>query len=513
MKLKLVVASMSVLGLVSCPLFAATTTATKHHHKKKHHTIVRHHVVKRHEVKHHVIVHRKIMHREVRHHETIQTEHYRAEERREERREVIREERREEKREARVEAEQANYKGEVPYECTVSTQSVILDSITQNYGRALPDPCDPGWYDRVRLSGGVNVDVGKWGNRNGDIEGENYKRISINDAYINVAADINDWTNAFASLSYSNPTSAPHLIRFFGLNPTVFPTYGYSHVYDLDNISLEQAYFTIGNFDQSPFYLQAGKEFLDFGRYQIHPIAVPFTQVMSETLTTSLKLGFILDSGFNASIYAFNDRLRKSSDGGNPPYNYGFAAGYMHADDNFGYDLGGAYMRNIISVNDIAHAVRMFSLSDVYRVRVAGVALYGDVNAGPFAFNARWVSTIQRFNSMDLPRDGFADIDSISLLPFPSATGAKPWALSLEAGYAFNQWCKDNTVYFGYQTSRESAGIGLPKYRYLAGWDMQVFKYTNIGIEWDHDREYSYNQGGRNNVTDLFSIRTAVQFN
>jgi len=507
MKLKLVVASMSVLGLVCCPLFAATTTATKHHHKKKHHRIVRHHHVKRHEVKHHVIVRHKMQRHEIRHHETaIQTEHYRAEERHEARAEA---------REVRIERQEreVNYKGEMPNDCTVSVQSLILDSINQNNGRAIPDPCDQAWFDRLRLSGGVNVDLGKWGNRNGAIEGENYKRISINDAYINVAANISDWTNAFASLSYSNPTTSAPIVRYYGLPTPVPANYSYSHVYDLDNISLEQAYFTIGNFDQSPFYLQAGKEFLDFGRYQIHPITVPFTQVMSETLTTSLKLGFILDSGFNASIYAFNDRLRKSSDGGNPPYNYGFAAGSMHADANFGYDFGGAYMRNIISVNDIAHAVRMFSFSDVYRVRVAGISLYSDVNAGPFAFNARWVSTIQRFNSIDLPRDGVADIDSISLLPFPSATGAKPWALSLEAGYAFNQWCKDSTVYVGYQTSRESAGIGLPKYRYLAGLDVEVFKYTNIGIEWDHDREYSYNQGGRNNVTDLFSIRTAVQFN
>ena len=46
MNLKLVVASMSILGLVSCPVFAATH-AKKKHHKKHHHHMVKHHKMER----------------------------------------------------------------------------------------------------------------------------------------------------------------------------------------------------------------------------------------------------------------------------------------------------------------------------------------------------------------------------------------------------------------------------------------------------------------------------------
>ena len=145
MNLKLVVASMSVLGLVSCPVIA-----TANHAKHKHH--------------------HKVMKQEVHH----------------------------------------DYKdmGALPAKdepaCVISQASVVLDGMNQNMGRSMPNPCNPGWFNRIQVSGGINVDVGKFGNRNTNYMGENYQRFSLNDAYLNLAADINEWVKAFASLSYSS---------------------------------------------------------------------------------------------------------------------------------------------------------------------------------------------------------------------------------------------------------------------------------------------------------------------
>ena len=97
MNLKLVVASMSVLGLVSCPLLAATTTKHKHHHKH-----------------HHVVA-------------------------------------------------QQEYKDMLPVPvCTISQNAMIMNSLDKNIGRAMPDPCNPGWWNRIQVSGGVNVDFIRW---------------------------------------------------------------------------------------------------------------------------------------------------------------------------------------------------------------------------------------------------------------------------------------------------------------------------------------------------------------
>ena len=98
--------------------------------------------------------------------------------------------------------------------------------------------------------------------------------------------------------------------------------------------------------------------------------------------------------------------------------------------------------------------------------------------------------------------------------PLVGATGAKPWAAGIQAGFAFDPLfgCHKNNVYVGYQASREAAGLNLPKDRWLAGYDVDMWKGTQFGIEWDHDNAYSVSNGGNNNNTNLVSLRAGVEF-
>src|SRR5579885_2168712 len=473
MKLKLVVASMSLLGLVSCPVFAATTatsttaesatattaTATTVKHKR-HHKMMAHHV---------------------KHHETL------AQERREE----------------RVEAERISYKGEMsPVEvCSVSQTSIILDEATQNLGRALPNPCNPGWYNRIMVSGGMNVDLGKWGNRNADFQGENYNRFSLNDVYVNIGANINDWTKAFASISYSNTSST---------GGSDSDHYGYSSVYNNNTLSLEQAYFTVGNFDVSPIFVQIGKQFTDFSRYEIHPITRSMTQVLSEALPTSGKLGFIVPMGFHGSLYIFDDPIKKIGKTSRTT-DYGATLGYDQPGDQFGWDLGVGYVYNMMAAEDVAHGVSNFT-GGGYNSRKAAAALYADINSGPFSVNARWTGAVQRFNPSDLPKHGFADEGTDDVIN-ADASGAKPWAVGIQAGYGFEMFGgRSNNVFLGYQQSGEAVGIGLPKNRWLVGYGIELWKKTNLGLEWDHDTDYSTGNGGSGNTDNLVTLRAGVQF-
>lgn len=459
MKLKLVVASMSVLGLVSCPVFAATAKHKHHHHK---HAVVKHETVAAH----------------------------------------------------------PDYKDmgslQAPVEvCTISQSSIIMDGMTQNIGRSLPNPCNPGWFNRVQFSGGVNVDGGKWGNRNANIMGENYQRLSLNDAYLNVSASVNDWAKAFASISYSNPTTNP--------NPADFKNWGaaeYNAAYAnniggsaANLVQLEQAYATFGNFDVSPIFVQVGKQFQDFGRYEIHPLTESMTQVMSKTLATSIKAGFITN-GFHGSIFAFDDPINKVGNSAKPT-NYGVALGYDQINTQLGWDIGAGYLYNMIGVNDIAYNVVNFTNTTGYNHRVGGYSLYGDLNSGPFSVGARYIAA-NRFSALDLPKNGVADLVGGTIAGAPTtiagATGAKPWAAGLQAGYGFNAWDKNQNVYLGYQTSREAAGLDLPKDRWLAGYDVDMWKSTDLGIEWDHDMAYNLSQGGTGKNTNLVSLRAGVKF-
>lgn len=452
MKLKLVVASMSVLGLVSCPVFAASHSKHKHHQK-----VVKQQMAATHDYK--------------------------------------------------------DYKdmGPAPEVCMISASSMTMNEMSQNMGRSMPNPCNPGWFNRIQFSGGMNFDLGKWGNRNANYMGENYQRFSLNDAYLNVAASVNDWTKAFASISYNTASiNDPN----GGLDAPLVAEYsaGYSNNVvsgGTNYIQIEQAYATFGNFDVTPFFLQVGKQFQDFSRYEIHPITRSLTQVMSETLATSIEGGFIAN-GFNGSLFAFDDPLAKVGQTNNTT-NYGVALGYNQPSDQLGWDIGGAYLYNMIGVNDIAYMVNQFNSSVAgngggYNTRVGGTAWYADVNSGPFVLGARYTTALQRFNMTDLPKDGDPAVAT-------STTGAKPWAAGIQAGYGFDAWGKDQNIYLGYQASGEAAGLLIPEDRWVLGYGIDLFgKNTSVGAEWDRDLAYSVSNGGTGNNTNLVSLRVAAKF-
>lgn len=413
-----------------------------------------------------------------------------------------------------------DYKDMGPKVCTLTSPTLTLVEMTQNIGRSLPNPCNPGWFDRVKVSGGVNLDLGKWGNRNANLMGENYQRLSINDVYVNFAGTINDWTTAFASINYMTATTAA--------NPALFNQVGaaeYSAAYAnningnaTNYVQVEQAFATIANFDVTPIYVQGGKFFQDFSRYEIHPITRSTTQVLSETLATSVKLGFIADN-FNGGVYVFDDPIPKIGSSASPT-NYGISLGYDLNNDQFGWDVGASYLYNLIGVNDVAWSVNNFT-GNGYNKRVGGVALYGDVNYGPFMVALRYTQAVQRFNVNDLTKNGNADLckggcpvigSGDPVAPLAGATGAKPWAAGIQAGYGFEAWGKSQNVYLGYQASREAAGLNLPKNRYLVGYGIDILKDTLLAAEWDHDNAFSTGNGGSGNNTNLVSLRAAVKF-
>jgi hypothetical protein len=467
MNLKLVVASMSVLGLVSCPVFAATSPKHKHHHRMM---------------------------------------------------------------KAKDVQERHDYKdmGALPVveaACTLSQASVILDSTTQSIGRSMPNPCNPGWFNRIQFSGGLNVDVGKWGSRDQGYMGENVRRLSLNDAYLNMSATVNDWVKAFASISYNTATTVAN--PFYNGAGDIVPTGEYSAAYSANinsqntstALQLEQGYVTIANFDQSPIYAQVGKQFQDFSRYEIHPITRSMTQVLSETLATSAKLGFIVPMGLHGSVFVFDDPVNRIGQSSTPT-NYGASLGYDQFGCDLGWGVGVAYLYNLIGVNDTAYSVQNFTNGLGYHSRVSGLALYGDVSSGPFSLSARYTTALEKFSVLDLPKHSVADYVGRTVVPtatgtgvlIAGSTGAKPWAAGIQAGYSFDAWSRTQNIYVGYQASHEAAGLNLPKSRWLVGYGVDAWKYTTVGAEWDRDNAYSVANGGNNKNTNLFSIRVATKF-
>ena len=441
MKLKLVVASMSVLGLISCPAFAATQAKHKH---------------------------QKMMKQETATHD---------------------------------------YKdmGALPpvVVCPkVDMYTIAMDEMSQNLGRAKPTVgCD----NPISFAGGINFD-GHWGNRSMGYMGENNQRFSLNDAYLNVFGIVNDWTTAFMSATYS--TFNDSLVDA----GTFAPMEGqrtlpgvYSSTYPNFNLDIEQAFITFKNFSEMPLFVQLGQQFEDFSRYMIHPVTRSMTQVLSESNQISANIGFVTQMGFTGSAYVFDNPMTESGQA-HTPLNGGVSLGYMQPSDQLGWDLGIGYMYNMTGANDVAYAVGVNNGSSTtgtgtYTDRVGAVALYGDVNSGPFSVNARYTTAVQTFAAADMAENAVTGTD-----------GAKPWAAGIQAGYGFNAMGKDQNVYLGYQASGEAVEMYLPQSRWQLGYGVSMWKNANIGFEFDHDEAYSSSKGGAGEDSNGLALRVGTMF-
>ncbi len=463
MNLKLVVVSMSLLGLVSSPLFA--DTMHKHKHKRHHHHVASH--------------------------------DYKA---------------------MGSMPMQTATVVEAPAPMAASMTNAVLESMTQNVGTPRPMP---EWFNRVGVSGGVVFDTGKWGNtsatnypynsavlpapyatgvqnnlpQNRGYAGENVRRFSLNPVFVNVSADVNEWSKAFVSLTY---TGASNYYSSAYLTSNTFND-------NNDRLNMEQGFLRIANFDCTPFFLEVGKEYQDFGRYTLHPITRSMTQVLSETLRTSIKGGFVTDMGFNGSLALFQDAINKTGSG-NPNINYVAALGYANPGDQLGYDLGVAYMYNMFGVNDVGQNRLAFALATGtaagYQSLVGAIAAYADLNVDAFTFGARYVSASKSFDPLDYKAS----------LTQPG-TGAKPWAAGVQAAYDFNGWNHNQNVYLGYQASGDGVFLNLPRGRFQVGYNVDAYRNTTLGAEFDHDISYSVAQGGAAaGNTNLISLRAAVKF-
>lgn len=390
-----------------------------------------------------------------------------------------------------------DYKGELaPIAVPVTdTFQIIYDEMSQNIGRVTVS--SPDWFNRIGVGGGMNVD-GHWGNRSFGYMGENYQRVSLNDAYLNVNALVNDWTKAFISLSYNNATPN-NGIRGGEYDSASRPF----------RLNLNQGYITFSNFNVFPVFVQVGKQYSDYGRYALFPITRSFTQVMTESLQTSAKLGFIApvfnNVGFNGQVYAFDNSLEQVGLSHTKTV-WGASLGLSHPNDQFGYDLGIGYMSNILGVNDITYAVSTFqgvsTYSGEYTHLVGGIAVYGDLNTGPFTFSARYTTALQQFAPTDLS----------NYLGSTGANGSKPWAADVTAGLGFNGWGKRQNVYLGYQASGNAVSVLLPQSRWLVGYGINPWRNTILGLEVAHDKDYSSGHGATGRSDNIIGARAGVTF-
>ncbi len=343
----------------------------------------------------------------------------------------------------------------------------------------------------------------------------NTSNLAVNNANLFVDALVNDWTNVHLGLQYNSNRKVEFSREVAESSPT-----------------FDEGYVTIANFTESPLFFRAGREYLPFGVYNRYPMVQNPTQLLSETSATAAQAGFVSPAGVYGSVYGFRG-LKESSDPSNRPRieNWGADLGYAYSDASYGLKLDAGYIRNMADVNYVSNTTTNL-YTNGYHSKVGGLALSADGNIGPVDASLRYAGALQKFKSSD-----------VAMLNSDGTTGgAEPAAYGVELGYTFPVLAHQSRIGAGYQhtynaapvftastnkvyaedadhytatTTYSTSGLGsygLPANRYYADYIVNISKWTDVGFELYHDKDYSVSKGGTGTSATVGILQLSVKF-
>jgi hypothetical protein len=386
------------------------------------------------------------------------------------------------------------------------------------------------WVNRFHFGGMINVD-GKYSDRSplgtspGFRHHEDASDINVNNANLFVDVDVNCMVTGHIGIAYV--ADSVNLLdwdvntNFAGTSFSDSVRGNKGAVWANGRLSVDEAYITVRDFSQSPFFFRGGKMYVPFGDItDIYPITYSFTQLLSQTRGTAAQVGWVGNRGMYGSIYLLagaESSFRLSHhhtaivfDGlGSPedfdePYtkldNWGANLGYCGGYDNVRYQLSASYIK------DIRDSEYLSSVQDLVRYsfvrndgrggmgfrfhQVDGLALHGDATYGPVNLTVNYVAALGDLLSQ---RDGRRreeghrhrchDNDNTGIAA-GDITGTYTACLG---GY--------NTGFsLGYQRSWEANPL-LPEWRLQGDVGVCILPHTTLTLEYHYDSDYTRVKG------------------
>ncbi len=395
-------------------------------------------------------------------------------------------------------------------------QAIIDQNSAQNIA-----PCKRNWMDRITIGGLANFDA-SWGSRTpigtfGWYSNKNSTDININNANLLVDAKINCWIKGHINLAYLGDQDKGFPIPFDKVGVRLGDS----------RLSVDEAYVDINNFSRTAFYGRIGKQYVGFGDYKRYPIIKPITQLLTQTRATAVTVGVVTDMGVYANVSGFNGPTEKAANAGfvgwgkagrninNMTAKVGYS-GSLHnigfSDTNFNIDA--SWIANMYDINSLSPIYNYGQIKSMpilglptYSSTVGGLAFHGDLNFGDFCF---WANYVQSLKKMELT--------NVSP-PIPvTVFSSRIWAADINAGYRFQTLGRKSKINASYQFTGGAdkypvtiPNLQLPKDRFQLGYDVDAWKYTNLGIAWAHDINYN-SETDLNKHSDQIVGRLSVQF-
>lgn len=314
-----------------------------------------------------------------------------------------------------------------------------------------------GWFDRIEIAGLVEVEASYVEPFEGDSESD----VVLATFELGLAAQVNDWVEALASVLYEEGET---------------------------DLEVDVAQITIANPEVTPVYVNAGQFYLPFGAYETNLVSDPLTLEIGEIRESAVEVGFVHE-GFGGSVYAFQGD--NEVDGDTRIDSWGANLGFAQELDTISWAVGAGYISNLGDSDSLRDTVvDPTNFTGGWTANLAVVA--GDLN-----LIGEYLGAADEFDAAELDFNG---------------NGAKPQAWNIELGYSFEVFGKESVAAIAYQGSNEALALELPEERWLVGWSIGIFDGTALSFEYSHDSDYSTGKGGTGEDASAFVAQLAVEF-
>ncbi len=253
-----------------------------------------------------------------------------------------------------------------------------------------------------------------------------------------------------------------------------------------DKILIDDAHINIGNTEEFPLYLNAGRQYLPFGNFTSNMISNPFTLEIAEIQETALQIGFEANGAYG-SVFAFNGDTNEGG-GDSEIEQFGANIGYTFKQEEFSIDAGISYINSIGDSDGLSEILQEDNLLEADYV--GGFGAYAIAAIGPVSVIGEYITAL----------DDFGEVND-----------KQPMAFNIEAGYTFEINGMESTGAVAYQGTNDMAG-NLPESRILASFGIGIFEGTTLAFEYAHDEDYNTADGGTDESTDTFTAQMAYEF-
>lgn len=288
---------------------------------------------------------------------------------------------------------------------------------------------------------------------------------------LDVAAAVNDKVEAYIALAYDETP----------------PAMGGTRVSN-SAVNLNMGFVNIGDLDETPYYFTAGQLFAPFGRFSSAMVSTPLTTRMARTKARPFILGYKSqgDTGPFAAAYAFKSdtTLGNSATGGlnwGHVFNTGNAAGEIGASLISSLDDAGGIQNNGVGSGSTFAGFSSPTNGNENVHKVPGAGVHASMGFGRYSLTAEWISSLGRFHPEDLSFNG---------------RGAQLQAAQLEGGATFMMFDKPASIGVGYQWSKDTLALNMPRHRFSGVYNISIWKDTVESLEYRHDIDYGVTQFG-----------------